>query len=146
MCPKGDDPLTMDQNYRQIKLIVSENTGALTGNIGLRFQGKVSYIPLSGASDTKCMTALTNSRTYASIGCTVIRESSHTIIFNITFFSWPSYPSENNVYFHNGNPSIGAFTCDKSQTMTSITCDFEDIASTNIPGNNNHCICNSLIV
>lgn len=135
MCPKGDDPMTMDQSYRQIQMTVTRSTGgALHGTIGMIFQGKISYISLTNPSDTDCMTGLTNSRSYGLVGCTYTNSSSHKYVFNIIFYSWPSYPTENNLYFHDGNPPIASFSCDTLLTDSGVVCSFSDVVSTNIQG------------
>ena len=134
MCPKGDDPMTMDQNYRQIQMTVTNTRHRLQGTIGMIFQGKISYISLLNPSDTDCMEGLTNSRSYGLVGCTVTNSSAHKYVFNIIFYYWPAYPTENNLYFHDGNPPISSFSCDTVLTDAGVTCSFEDIVSTNILG------------
>ena len=45
LCPKGDDPLTVNQNYRQIQLSI--HTHVSSGEIGLEYAGQTSYLSLS---------------------------------------------------------------------------------------------------
>lgn len=130
--------MTMDQNYRHIKMTVKSSKNGLYGTIGMIFQGKISYISLSNPSDTDCMEGLTNSRSYGLVGCTYTNSSAHSYDFSIIFYSWPSYPTENNLYFHDGNPPITSFSCDTLLTDAGVTCSFEDVVSTNIQG---MCVC-----
>eukprot|EP01041_Mallomonas_annulata_P011812 gene11812-24748_t len=129
MCPKGDDPLTVNQEYREISL---EVTGTMSGSIGFEFHGETTMIALAGASSQECTAALKTARRFNNIGCEFVYISHNDYIFKITFYSWPTIPAENNIHTHEGNPSISEFFCDRSSASADIICSFKDIISNNI--------------
>ena len=60
----------------------------------------------------------------------------------IEFVDWPSWPIQNNIFNHCGNPPLGAFTCDVSnahsftnntnQKVGNPTCTVKDIKTTDV--------------
>jgi hypothetical protein len=130
MCPKADDPFTIDQNYRSFKLIVHGSTH-LVGTLELLFIGKTSYLSLSQPSNANCVKALTQSRAFGHVGCSFDLISPYHYEFNITVYSWPVFPSENNLFYHDGNPSLSMFSC---QVNSSYSCLLEDLTTKNIQG------------
>lgn len=137
MCPKGDDPMTINSNFKTIKLQVRGPTG-FSGDLGIIFEGETTSITLSKASDDFCEKQLEGSKKFTNVSCTYsISTSGHYDIrtFVIIFYSWPVTPQENNIFTHNGNPSINEFRCDiSSLTSPLVTCSFTDMVSTDIPG------------
>jgi hypothetical protein len=133
MCPKGDDPITVDQNYKVFLLTVTGG-GAVSGTLGLEFYGRTSYISLSPASSSDCVAGLEASGSYGFVACDATTVAVDNIQFKITIYSWPLYPAENNLYSHDGNPDISQFMCDTSQTSGFVSCNFTDIVNTNIRG------------
>jgi hypothetical protein len=111
MCPKGDDPVTDSQAYRQIKLTVSDYA-PFAGTLGISFQGEKSFISLANPSSSNCEAALETSNKFDDVTCTYAVIDSDQITFDITFVSWPKFPQENNLYTHSGNPSTSDFLCD----------------------------------
>ena len=137
MCPKGDDPLTVNQNYRQVQLSI--NTHVASGEVGLKYAGQVAYISLTNPGI--CGTSLSNTGAFGYVGCTVAQSSDsfgsytvYTYTFTLTFYSWPTFPKENNLYSSNGNPSIYDFFCDITYADSTTYCIFTDIVSSNIRG------------
>ena len=137
MCPKGDDPVTDSQNYRQIKLAVSD-MGTMNGTLGITFQGETSFVSLVAPSSSDCETSLESSEKFGDVTC-VYAEVGNDLLseieFDITFVSWPKLPKENNLYTHNGNPFISEFTCDISRTDPTTLCTFTNIEDTYLRGN-----------
>jgi len=131
MCPKGDDPVTENQNYREFSLDVY---GTLTGKIGLKFMGVTSYISLASPSSTNCYTGLQSTGVFGSFSCVYSDVSSSHYKFTITIYAWPTMPKENNLHSHDGNPPITDFYCDISQTSADVYCLFNDIQNYNIRG------------
>jgi hypothetical protein len=132
MCPKGDDPLTLDQNYREILLTVK---GSFSGKLGIEFMGKTSFVSLTNPSSSDCISALQSSGSYGYVGCNFTAVSSSEYKYQFVIYSWPVYPVENNLYSHEGNPSASAFYCDASQATGTLFCSFTDVSATNIRGN-----------
>ena len=137
MCPKGDDPLTTNQNYASILLKVE--TKVVTGKVGIEYQGEVIYMSLTHPGD--CASTLSNHGHFGIVGCTfaqsIMEYSSYiaTVLeFTLTFYSWPTFPKENNLYSSNGNPSTYDFFCDITYTDEFVTCTFTDVVSSNIRG------------
>mmetsp|Transcript_25057 Transcript_25057/g.34416 ORF Transcript_25057/g.34416 Transcript_25057/m.34416 type:complete len:940 (-) Transcript_25057:67-2886(-) len=135
MCPKGDDPLTTNQNYASI--LLSVEVKEITGKLGIEYQGKVIYISLTHPGD--CGTLLSNNGHFGIVGCsfaqTIVEYSSYvaTVLeFTLTFYNWPTFPKENNLYSSNGKPSIYDFFCDITYTNEFTICKFTEIESSNI--------------
>lgn len=139
MCPKGDDPVTDGQNYRRILLNVSDSDAPFTGVLGVQFQGETTFISLATANSSNCETLLEASAKFDNVNCTFANLGSGQVSFDITFFSWPKFPQENNLYSHSGNPSASDFTCDISRTDSSTLCTFTDVVNTDIRGTFSEC-------
>ena len=134
MCPKGDDPVTLNQQTRKIMISIQSPT-SLTGNIGIRFQGQTTFLDLSYPSAHDCKTSFETGAKYSDIECQFNEVVSNKIYnYTIEFIEWPLFPQENNLYSHDGNPLIGEFYCDISQEGTSqdATCIFSDVVNTNL--------------
>jgi len=132
MCPKGDDPVTVNQVYRQIQLDVTDPGSTFTGQLGITFQGETSYITLGAPTSSNCETTLEANPKFSDVTCTYTSVSASVRRFAITFVSWPRLPKENNLYFHEGNPAITDFLCDVSKTDSTVTCAFTDLVNTNL--------------
>jgi hypothetical protein len=136
MCPKSDDPVTVNQVHRQIQLDVVDGggSGSFTGLLGISFQGSTSYITLGSPSSDNCEAVLEANAKFDDVTCTYTSVSSTARRFVITFVSWPKLPQENNIYTHNGNPASTDFLCDVSKTDSTIQCTYSDVVSTNLRG------------
>ena len=136
MCPKGDDPLTVNQNDRAISMRVqSLGSFDLEGVLGFQFMG--ANVPLSVSrtqTDQGCTEALAFKGKFGHVTCDFTRINRLTVQFDITFHSWPTFPNTNNLYSHGGNPSRFDFYCDLSDVTAFTTCEFTDIQATNIKG------------
>jgi hypothetical protein len=159
MCPKGDDPLTPDQQDRRIGLRISMSNSTRSipsGNgasIGIRLYGVTSFIQLpdlAGNASTaqllasnQCRIALESSSRLGRVLCnyTIVSPSAH--LLDITFLSWPSIgANDNNIFPNSGNPLITDFFCDVSRSEipsspahnSTIRCEFFDIEFDNIKG------------
>jgi hypothetical protein len=135
MCPKGDDPLTINQNYRSIHMRV-RSTGSrnLVGQLGLTFMGKTVMITVGDSSASQCTQELAFHGNFGNVLCSVTQIDRLQFEFTITFYSWPTYPKTTNLYSHDGNPSKFDFFCDVSQVTGPTTCVFTDLQTTNIQG------------
>lgn len=138
MCPKGDDPYTTNQNYRKFRLTVSVPIplAVVEGTLGITFMGKKTFMDIQRfrASSAKCTAAFS---VFGSAACVFRRVRAEIFQFDIEFYSFPQYPQLNNLFIHDGNPSIYDFFCDVSQSFPFLSCNFRDITSTNIKGKTN---------
>lgn len=134
MCPKGDDPVTVNQEHRQIQLDVTDAGASFTGHLGLTFQGSTSYLSLGDPSSLDCETVLEMNPKFEDVTCVYTAQSATVSRFDITFVAWPRLPKENNLHFHTGNPDITEFLCDVTRTDSTVTCAFTDVVSSNLRG------------
>jgi hypothetical protein len=135
MCPKGDDPMTSHTNYKTIQLVVQGPKG-FGGKLGIRFEGETTTLSLSTVTSELCEQQLEASKKFTDVTCTYYASPTGTSrTFVIEILSWPITPQENNIYSHDGNPSIEAFSCDLSAISSSlVSCSFTDLISTDLPG------------
>lgn len=135
MCPKGDDPLTINQNYRSV--LMSIGTGSpyeLSGRLGLTFMGETVFLSLTYPSSDECTNAIAFHGKFGNVLCTFTRVNDYSFTMELVFYSWPTHPKENNLYTHDGNPSRFDFYCDSSFASPLVFCTFEDKQATNIRG------------
>jgi hypothetical protein len=133
MCAKGDDPLTVDQEYYKFRFQVDHQGYTPSGYIGLVLDGKTAEISLSQPSSASCLASLQASGAYGYAACDYTYGVDY-LHFNITVYSWPTYPSENNLFSHNGNPDETEFHCDTSRASGVNLCLFERLSSSNVRG------------
>ena len=133
MCPKGDDPLTINRNHREIILRVHSDY-TLSGSLGVEYNGETSILSLTSPSSTNCRKALQTSNFMGDLACAFREASTTNFLYNITFYNWPTFPKENNFHVNNGNPAITDFYCDVSQASSGVYCTFTDVVTTDLPG------------
>jgi hypothetical protein len=116
MCPKGDDPVTTGQTYRSIKITTSAATGALSGTVSINFLGYTTSFDAdpSAADSNACTTAITNLDNVLSASCTKGAEANGGAPYTVVFTAWPTFPAEDNIHSHTGNPGLTDFSCDIS--------------------------------
>ncbi len=144
MCPKGDDPLTVNQIDRSYRINV-QAPNTLTGYLGIRFQGEIMYLNLNSPSSTDCINVFNSNPKFGSVSCIFTKLSTNHYQYNVTILSWPLFPRENNLYSHYGNPSPLAFFCDVNRATAGTTCNFFDIDASNIKGEINLFYCIDLL-
>lgn len=139
MCPKGDDPLTLSQNYRTIRMSTNATSGDLNGTFTLRFHGETFSFSANASQYTAadCKTSFESLNNIESVSCT--RGEVSTTFgaeYTVEILAWPSYPYQNNVFNHEGNPPISHFSCDTSDVTgaVNVSCSIEDVVSANIRG------------
>jgi hypothetical protein len=133
MCPKGDDPLTINQNFRSILFEVFAPK-PFTGKIGLEFQGTKIFLPYQGISSDYCSELLSYNGKFGLVGCKFVLHYGYHLAFHLTFYNWPIYPKDNNLFSNNGNPSIYDFYCDVTYSTRSTYCTFTDVVNTDVIG------------
>lgn len=133
MCPKGDDPLTINQNYKKINMNLNIASGSFGGNIGFTFMGVTTYIDFDSPLDTQCKIALEANIHIGTVICDITATDSTNYDVVITFHTWPTQSRMNNLFNHDGNPALTDFYCETSQwTGASVTCAFTDVQGANI--------------
>lgn len=134
MCPKGDDPLTTDQTYRQFTVTVYTSESSFYGILSIQFMSGNVDISLASPSSIGCINAFESSHLFQYVNCIYSKIATDQIMFDVTIYSWPVYPYENNLHFHDGNPLITDFFCDVSGTFNGVTCVFDDVVNANVIG------------
>jgi hypothetical protein len=111
LCPKGDDPMTTDQEYRQISIMTGAMEGYLSGHFDFTFMGHT--VGLEANADAQaCKYALEALPTVASVDCERgAVDSQGGATYTVTFLEWPVYPQDNNLFSHDGNPPLSYFSC-----------------------------------
>jgi len=139
MCPKGDDPLTLNQDYHTINLAIRKtNSGtSFSGTLYIEFEGiRVPLTLTSGSLNTACTSAFSTPPKFNRATCSCTQTSTVFWQCDISFLSWPSVPYENNMYSHTGNPDASSFGCDISSTLSDVYCTFSNADSViNVRGN-----------
>lgn len=133
MCPKGDDPLTLNQDLYSFTIEVWSGNG-LSGTLGINFQDGISNFQLDGPSSAQCESALEASGKFRSVACVLLEISDNLYQYNVTVLEWPISPKENNLYSHEGNPPASDFHCDTSGVSSPARCQFAVTDSTSVKG------------
>lgn len=133
MCPKGDDPLTINQHDFEFALVVTSNSN-VTGTLGVEFQGESIYLDLLNPSSLNCKLAFERSVKFKEISCEFQDISPLEFRYNITVVAWPVLPKENNLYSHQGSPALSEFHCDKVRAGDNVECAFVAARTSNIKG------------
>ncbi|GMI35358.1 hypothetical protein TeGR_g3805, partial [Tetraparma gracilis] len=140
MCPKADDPVTINQNSRRISLTLVSTGSALGGTLKVRYLGHTAEFDLgsvAGQSAAYCKQQWEKLDNVETVTCAVANQAAATLrSYNVTFDKFPEYPAENNFFRHTGNPALTAFTCDTSGvTVTGgalTACHVKDLVSTDV--------------
>lgn len=135
MCPKGDDPNTINQKNKRIFIdINSYGSYRIGGFVGLYFMGETTWINILN-DDRNCTETINAQGKLGTVYCDVTpgRNPLRGIKFDIQILKWPTYPRENNFFTHNGNPDTSLFECDFSAITSTFTkCVITDINPDNI--------------
>jgi EGF-like domain len=120
LCSKGDDPLTIGQSYRTITITTSTNNAAAPagGVFTLYFDGEsVQFDFDATAADLEAaINSLDNvelSSVTASAAAGVYPNT-----YTVQFKRWPTFPRQNNVFSHDGNPPLSSFVCSALKVNT----------------------------
>ncbi|GMI18817.1 hypothetical protein TrLO_g6161, partial [Triparma laevis f. longispina] len=126
MCPKADDPVTINQNSRRVGFVLHGSGSYLDGILKIGFLGHTAEFSLGAQwSASYCKQQWEKLDNIKDVTCVVAEGNPHTsllegqnVTMNVTFNSFPTIPSENNFFSHSGNPAITAFTCDASSATS----------------------------
>ncbi len=144
ICPKAFIPEELgDHNGRRaIRLETSLVSGHLSGEMSVSFSGAKTFMNANAndLGEGGCGFAVNK---MASLGrATCARESfdeeTGAGVYVITIDEYPLEPHENNIFRHDGNPPLSAFSCDMTGVLrdgSSIGayCHISDVNTENIP-------------
>jgi hypothetical protein len=140
MCPKGDDPFTTFSDYHTVKITTYSSLDPLAGEFKFIFQGEYFYFPANATEfgDEECQAAVESLPNIESASCTrgAVDSVTYSTEYTIQVQEFPLFPYENNIYFHDGNPSADSYQCETTHLTggTSATCEIEVSSTGDIPG------------
>ena len=138
MCPKGDDPVTVAQNNRQIEVSITNwgnSATSLSGVARFTFELYTMELDMGNLNDASCTNAWNSLPNVKEASCNVTTYNTDmTRKMNVTFLDWPTFPKENNIYSHTGNPPLDHFWCDVSgmNNYADLHCNITDVISDNV--------------
>ena len=139
MCPKGDDPFTYFSDYRAIIITLSAYSAGFSGSFKLTYDSLTIAIPASGWTDELCQQAFQALPAFKTVRCSLSFATTRYGGFSlqVEFIEFAPIPYQNNIYTHEGDPSLSAFKCDTSGITTtgSVTCGITNVAYGSLPGN-----------
>ena len=135
-CPKGDDPLTTQQDTRSIKMSMNftgTSSGQPEGFYQISFHGEKFKLRINATAD-ECEEGWETMNNIEDVTCAVEYEGEFGTIYTVELEAFPPLPWQNNIYDHYGNPPISAFTCDISKITAgdNPSCVFDDVVAVNI--------------
>ena len=136
MCAKADDPLTINQNYRALRIgVFSADGSSLQGTVIFQFLGYTTSHSASHVSAVTCEGAWEALENVEDVDCQSENFGAGSF-YNVTFNQWPTMPMENNYFSHKGNPALSNFTCDVSGAFSAsgsqVLCNISDLVSDDI--------------
>ena len=131
-CPKGDDPLTTQQDTRTIKMSTNFTGGSPDGLYQISFHGEKFNLRVN-ATGAECEDGWETMNNIEDVSCTV-EVNGYGSVYTVELEAFPALPWQNNIFDHYGNPPVRAFTCDTSKITSgdSPTCVFDDVVAANI--------------
>ncbi len=133
LCPWGYDSLSEGQNSRVIRVTTTAVAGELEGLWALSFQGETVEIDANAnkVDGKMCSAAVSELPNIESATCIRGDIDSHLgTTYTITIQEWPLHPKINNIYTHDGNPPVEAFSCSMSQVHGAAynpSCEIDDV-------------------
>jgi len=138
MCPKGDDPLSLAVGFRTIQITTSATSGQLTGVFQFFFNGEILNLTANATlfNSSVCTATFSSMRSIQSAKCIRSAVNSHGgSSFTVQLKSFPSIPYQNNIFVHDGYPSLNMFYCSpkKILTGTNPSCTITDVYQNSVP-------------
>ncbi len=133
LCPWGYDPLSEGQDSRVIRVTTTAVAGELEGRWALSFQGETVEIDANAkeVDGKRCSAVVSELLNIESATCIRGGIDSHLgATYTISLKEWPLHPKINNIYTHDGNPPIKAFSCSMHHvqgTAFNPSCEIEDV-------------------
>lgn len=142
MCPKGFDPLaSSSMYYREINVTTNSTSqiSGINGTLIMSFHGSSFEFNANAThfDETECKAAWESLGNVEQVSC--LRSAINAAggaTYNIQFLAWPAVPKQNNIFHHEGNPPLSAFSCDASGATAwpngDALCHVEDIINTDV--------------
>jgi hypothetical protein len=136
----GDDPFTLNQDYRTITITTDLSSKYMSGTLKFTFSGQSFSFPANALEwDAKaCQTSFESLQNIASASCSQanIDIVGLTAIWTIQLRTFPTLPYQNNVFYHEGNPDLNMFSCDTTSVAVAVdpTCVVADVTTADLPG------------
>lgn len=135
MCPKNDDPMTLNQNDRSLQITIRSLTKLAVprmGLVGFKLYGQEVFLQLTGITTKSCAEDLSYHGPFGRVSCTIIYQNFRfRALITVTFHSWPLQPRENNLFSHNGTFKRTELTFTALQGLTFSTV---DVTTNNLKG------------
>ncbi len=132
--------LPFKPNRRAIRIVTGVVSGELNGRFGFSFSGSAIQFDANANRMTGeiCTQTLKQMKSFGEATCErEVAESDGSGSYVITIDSFPVLPHENNIFTHNGNPSISAFRCNMTDTFhlgaVNPYCSITDVETEDIP-------------
>ncbi|KAJ1448143.1 hypothetical protein M885DRAFT_450568, partial [Pelagophyceae sp. CCMP2097] len=137
MCAKADDPLTVNQGHRAIRVsLAAQDASALSGTVRFTFLGYTTSHDAARITSGECAAAWEALANVEAVLCDSSAGAFGGAEYNISFIKWPLAPAENNFFSHTGNPPIGSWTCDvtsvSTETGAAVECNITDAVSADV--------------
>eukprot|EP01039_Chlorochromonas_danica_P010763 gene10762-11962_t len=130
LCPKGDDPVTPHTDTFAIDLTTHVLRGA-SGFFRFSFFDQSFFFPTAGWTEKQCMESLSSLRNVQLANCSLTAQDVTNwgidTTYQLHFLEFPVIPVENNIYSHDGSPSISSFSCDISRVHGQASCVIEEV-------------------
>jgi hypothetical protein len=143
LCPKGDDPETTSQAYRSITITTANSAStAISGTFQVFFLGYSFTFNADGSAESSasCVNFMKQLNNVNTVTCTQSSLDSTTkgCVYTIAFTDWGHDPMQNNLFTHDGDPPLAAFSCRTALATASsgtISCLIADVAGGGAGGN-----------
>jgi hypothetical protein len=143
LCPRGYEPISLlsKSNRRTVRLTIGNKGGFNAGKYTFSFSGANIYFNSNTTVDDtlQCNKKLSKLKSIKHAECIqeFTNSSSGIGSYLISILDYPTFPYLNNLYDHNGSPSLEEFQCDASTIDDEFAiepyCLIEDVVSTNLP-------------
>lgn len=139
LCPKGDDPLTSNTDFRTIQFTTSAAAGSLDGSFKFVFEGEYFYFPADASAfdSADCKESFEGLQNVKEVICTRSAvDANNGATYTVIFKAFPLFPYQNNIYKHDGDPLLSSFQCENEKVTagTSPLCMLSDMTSSDFPG------------
>lgn len=120
ICPKGDDPMTIGQAHRQFSITTGGDVGTtLGGHFKFTFLGETIRFSADKLqwTDVECEADFEALDNINDVDCAQT-DLDPGAKYTVTLKSFPTIPHENNIFYHDGNPTLDQMSCDISEVTS----------------------------
>ena len=132
LCPKGVNPLNPVM-HKTITMKTSSAREKLEGTLTVSFLSEEFTMSASAISANELATLFSSMKNLDTVE--VSRDDVDDNLgttYTITFVKWPTIPYENNLFAHDGSPSLASFSCNTTlvEGAFSPKCQFKNVVQT----------------